>query len=86
MALPNKIAKIVASMSASPSGVRFEDVRSVCDWYFGVPRQSGTSHAVYKMPWAGDPRVNIQRGSDGKAKGYQVKTILYAIEKLSVSK
>lgn len=34
------------------------------------------------MPWLGDPRVNIQRGSDGKAKFYQVKQVLIAIEKL----
>ena len=34
-----------------------------------------------KTPWAGDPRVNIQN-KNGKAKLYQVKQILSAIEKL----
>jgi hypothetical protein len=37
---------------------------------------------VYRTPWAGDPRVNIQRGEAGKAKTYQVKQVLAAIAKL----
>ncbi|MEB3119950.1 MAG: toxin HicA [Snowella sp.] len=53
----------------------------VCNHYFGEPRQSGSSHCVYKTPWAGYPRVNIQN-KNGKAKPYQVKQILSAIEKL----
>ena len=46
-------------------------------------RQSGTSHAVFKTPWPGDPRVNIQRAKGGKAKPYQVTQVLKAIDKLS---
>ena len=41
----------------------------------------GTSHAVFKTPWIGDPRINIQ-GDKGKAKAYQVRQVLQAIEKL----
>ena len=51
------------------------------EFYFGKPRNKGTSHHVYKTPWSGDPRVNIQN-SKGKVKPYQVKQILQAIEKL----
>lgn len=76
-----KIGKMVAEMRANPAGVRFADLTKVCDHYFGEPRQSGTSHQVYRMPWQGDPRVNIQ-SSKGKAKPYQVKQVLQAIEKL----
>lgn len=50
-------------------------------YYFGEPRQKGTSHRVYKTPWQGDPRVNIQN-KKGKAKPYQVKQVLRAIAKL----
>ncbi|RLT38079.1 MAG: toxin HicA [Chloroflexi bacterium] len=53
----------------------------VCDFYFGEPRQMGSSHRVYKMPWQGDPRVNIQ-DQKGKAKPYQVKQVLKAIDRL----
>jgi hypothetical protein len=53
----------------------------VCNHYFGEPRQQGISHCVYKTPWAGDPRVNIQE-KKGKAKVYQVRQVLDAIEKI----
>jgi hypothetical protein len=36
---------------------------------------------VFKTPWAGDPRVNIQEDK-GKAKAYQVRQVLSAIDKL----
>ena len=53
---------------------------SACVQYFGVPRQRGSSHAVFKTPWPGDPRVNIQ-ADKGKAKAYQVRQVLRAITK-----
>jgi hypothetical protein len=59
------------------------DLLAVCVHFFGPPRQSGTSHAVFKTPWPGDPRVNIQRSRSGEAKPYQVRQVLKAIEKLN---
>jgi hypothetical protein len=50
------------------------------------PRQDGTSHKVYKTPWQGDPRVNIQRGKDGNAKAYQVRQVLDAIDRLEAER
>jgi hypothetical protein len=70
-------------MRANPEGIRFNDLCKVCDAYFGEARQSGSSHRIYKMPWQGDPRVNIQN-SKGKAKAYQVRQVLQAIERLEV--
>ncbi|MEB3192995.1 MAG: toxin HicA [Snowella sp.] len=75
------ISQLVAQFRQNPQNVRFADLVKVCDHYFGEPRQQGSSHCVYKTPWAGDPRVNIQN-KNGKAKPYQVKQILSAIEKL----
>lgn len=74
--------KILELMRRAPNNCRYVDVYKVCVYYFGKPRQDGTSHAVFKMPWKYDPRVNIQRGSDGLAKSYQVKDVLKAIAKL----
>ncbi|WP_308189415.1 hypothetical protein [Rhodococcus pyridinivorans] len=37
---------------------------------------------MFRTPWPGDPRVNIQRGKNGEAKPYQVKQVLAAIEKM----
>lgn len=73
--------KLLAQMRSAPTSVRFADLVKVCDHYFGEPRQQGTSHRVYRMPWQGDPRVNIQ-DDHGKAKPYQVRQVLAAIEKL----
>jgi hypothetical protein len=81
-----KIKDIVDRMRSSPQDVSFTDAAKVCGHYFGKPRQNGTSHKVYKMPWAGDPRVNIQRGSGGKAKAYQVTQVVQAIDKLEQMK
>jgi len=72
---------MVAAMRRNPKGVRFRDLRRVCDFYFGKARQGASSHRVYKTPWPGDPRVNIQNDR-GMAKAYQVKQVLKAIERL----
>ena len=78
-----KIDDILAQMKQNPRGVRFNDLCKVCDHFFGEPRQSGSSHRIYKTPWQGDPRINIQNHK-GKAKAYQVKQVLLAIERLEV--
>ena len=72
---------IVKQMRQSPKGISFNDLCKVCDKYFGKPRQSGTSHRIYKTPWQGDPRVNIQNAG-AKAKRYQVRQVLLAIDRL----
>jgi hypothetical protein len=75
------IDDIVAKMKQNPKGVRFNDLSKVCDHYFGQPRSRGTSHRVYRTPWQGNPRVNIQNAK-GKAKPYRVRQVLWAIERL----
>ncbi len=77
------IDEIIATMRENPKGVSFNDLCKVCDSYFGPARQSGSSHRVYKTPWLGDPRVNIQNAK-GKAKPYQVKQVLAAVERLEI--
>ena len=72
---------IVRQMRRNSRGIRFRDLCKVCDRYFGTPRHAGTSHRVYRMPWQGDPRINIQ-GAKGMAKAYQVKQVLLAITRL----
>jgi hypothetical protein len=72
---------IVDQMQRSPQGIRFADLCRVCNHFFGQPRQSGSSHRIYRTPWEGDPRVNIQNAK-GMAKAYQVRQVLKAIERL----
>ncbi len=47
---------------------------------FGSTRISG-SHHIFKTPWPGDPRINLQ--ADGNlAKPYQVRQVLSALKKM----
>lgn len=78
-----QVKDILKQLKKNPANVRFADLCKVCEHYFGKARQSGSSHRIYKTPWQGDPRVNIQN-SKGKAKAYQVKQVLKAIERLEV--
>ena len=79
------VEKILEQMRNSAKGVRFKDLCKVCDHYFGKPRTKGTSHHVYKTPWPGDPRVNIQN-DHGSAKAYQVKQVRNLILKYKLAR
>ncbi|CCQ59507.1 hypothetical protein CWATWH0005_477 [Crocosphaera watsonii WH 0005] len=59
-----QIDKLVERLRNNPKNVKFTDLVKVCNHYFGEPRQRGTSHCVYKTPWPGDPRVNIQEKTE----------------------
>ena len=77
------VETILREMRDNPAGVKFNDARKVADHFFGgygAPRIAG-SHHIYKTPWPGDPRINLQK--DGpQAKRYQVIQMLEAIERL----
>ena len=77
------IAKKLRQFKNSPKDVSFSELCKICVFYFGDVRQSASSHGIYKTPWRGDTRVNIQN-SKGKAKAYQIKQVLKAIERLEV--
>ena len=79
-----EIDDLLLALKRNPKDVRFSDLCKICEHYFGEPRQTKSSHRIYKTPWQGDPRITIQ-DHKGKAKAYQVKQVLLAIEKLEVS-
>jgi hypothetical protein len=72
---------LLAEMRGNPANVRFADVCKVATHFFGKPRSKRSSHNIWKMPWAGDPRINLQ-DAGGKAKPYQVRQVLQAIDRL----
>ncbi len=80
----SKIDDIILKMKENPEAIRFGDLCKVCDYFFGKPRKSASSHRIYKTPWQGDPRINIQN-KKGKAKSYQVKQVLLALDRLEVN-
>lgn len=61
--------------------IRFSQLLKICEQFFGNYRVSG-SHHIFKTPWQGDPRINLQKGKDKKAKPYQVQQVLNALRKL----
>lgn len=75
------LKKLLTKMDRNPKGIRFKELRKVCEHFFGQARQSGSSHCIFKTPWPGDPRINIQ-DDKGKAKAYQVRQVLQAIQML----
>lgn len=73
--------EVIQELKSNPQGVRFAELIKICDHFFGSPRQGRSSHMIYRTPWAGDPRINIQNDK-GKAKAYQVRQVIKALEKL----
>ncbi|MDX9789164.1 MAG: type II toxin-antitoxin system HicA family toxin [Desulfobacterales bacterium] len=70
-------------ISGKPANVSFVDLLNLCRRHFGEPRIEG-SHHIFKTPWKGDPRINLQK--DGKdAKPYQVRDVIRALEKIGVN-
>jgi hypothetical protein len=76
-----KLDDLIEQMRSNPQNVRYVDACTVARALFGEPRQHGSSHRVWKMPWAGDPRVNMQESKGGKAKAYQVQQLLTAVDR-----
>jgi predicted RNA binding protein YcfA (HicA-like mRNA interferase family) len=79
----DSLKDLVTQWEKNLQNVGFADFCRICDHYFGEARIKG-SHRIYKTPWPGDPRINIQN-DNGKAKAYQVRQVLKAIKKLEGS-
>ena len=61
--------------------IRFSRILKICENFFGDYRISG-SHHIFKTPWQGDPRINLQKVKGSFAKPYQVRQVLRALRKL----
>ena len=66
----------------SEKNVRFSRLLAIAETFFGKPRNRGSSHYPFKVPWQREPRINLQKGKGGKAKPYQVKQVKIALVKL----
>lgn len=74
------LEKAIVNLSTQKE-MRFSQLLKVCEEFFGNYRVSG-SHHIFKTPWQGDPRINLQKGKGSKAKSYQVQQVLNALRKL----
>ena len=61
--------------------IPFSLLLKICEQFFGNYRVNG-SHHIFKTPWQGDPRLNLQKEKDKNAKPYQVRQVLNALRKL----
>jgi hypothetical protein len=76
-----QIAETIAELEREKAGTRFSRLIKICEENFGAPRVKG-SHHIFKTPWPGDPRLNLQ-SDRGKAKPYQVNQVITALKKLN---
>ncbi len=78
-----RIEDVIEKLEQEKNNLRFDYLVRVCQEYFGNPRYKG-SHQIYKIPWAGDPRINLQENKrdKGKAMPYQVKQVVTALRRL----
>lgn len=77
------IDEALKELRSNETNIRFARLVTICTEFFGSPRIKG-SHYIFKTPWAGDPRINLQI-EKGKAKYYQVRQVIAALEKLKGS-
>jgi hypothetical protein len=74
------IEQLIEELSEGRTNVRFAALVRICQEHFGCERVRG-SHHIFKTPWPGDPRINLQRDGS-KAKPYQVDQVIAALEHL----
>ena len=83
MAKQDKREKLLEKAKGSPYNLRFDELCRLAECYGWLfERQDGTSHKVYRHPALGNTPaalMNFQK-KDGKAKPYQVRQLLGAIE------
>lgn len=73
--------KAIKQFTGNESNIRFSQLLKICESTFGEYRISG-SHHIFKTPWQGDPRINLQKVKGNFAKPYQVRQVLSALRKL----
>ena len=61
--------------------ISFSELLKICEIFFGNYRVNG-SHHIFKTPWQGDPRLNLQKGKNKNATPYQARQVLNALRKL----
>ena len=76
-----QIEKLIKELELSEKNVRFSHLLTICENVFGEYRTGG-SHHIFKTPWQGDPRINLQKLKGNLAKPYQVRQVLQSLRKL----
>ncbi len=75
------VEKTIKELETGEKNVRFTRLLTICENVFGKGRASG-GHHIFKTPWQGDPRINLQKLKGNFAKPYQVRQVLRCLRKL----
>ncbi len=74
-------ADLLVAMRASPANARLRDSRWLVEHLGYVERRRVGSHRIYRhAARPGLPLINLQVGSAGKAKPYQVRQVLAIVD------
>jgi hypothetical protein len=76
----SKIEKLIEKAYYSPQNVTFDELCTILEYYGFIKRKGDGSHMVYKRSMPPMASFSIQRGSCGKAKGYQIKQLINWVE------
>lgn len=80
-----RCAKLLDKAARSPKNLKFEDLCALAECYGWVFQRQCGSHRIYIHPGLGNAfgsMMNFQ-SRDGKAKPFQVRQLLEAIEELN---
>ena len=74
-----KCYKLYEKAKAYPKGLRFHELKTLCECIGMICDRNKGSHFIYRLD---DPfiLISIQKMKDGKAKPYQVRQILNFID------
>ncbi len=75
-----KLEDYITQLEGATANMRFALLVRICQEVFGNERMSG-SHHIFRTPWPGDPRINLQKTKGGKSHPYQIKQVLAALRK-----
>ena len=73
------IENLINELTGREKNIKFSRLLKICEDVFGGSRISG-GHHIFKTPWPGDPRINLQKAGN-MAKPYQVKQVIESLKK-----
>ena len=75
----HQLTSLITELEEKENNIKFSRILSICEEMFGVCRMNG-SHHIFKTPWQGDPRINLQKAGN-MAKPYQVRQVIRCLRR-----
>lgn len=76
----SKSEKLLLKARQNPKGLRFRELKKLCEYYGYELRKNSGGHLCYKRHDSPKDTRTIQPGKDGMAKAYQVHQLLDFID------